>query len=151
MQKYVKFIDENSVEEAPKHRADLGICNYNLNVELMLADGYFPLDETEKPTETKVIPFYVKGKKTVIRKYKETSPVQPIELNEEQMAAQVRTQRNLMLQTTDWTMCRDVHLSEKVEAAYIKYRQELRDITEQEGFLYNVVYPILDLKDTENE
>ena len=148
MVRYVKFINENTIEEAPVNRPDLGICNYNCDVELMMQDGYLPLDETEQSVENKNIPYYVLGKEKIIRKFK--APLIK-EKTEDQLACEIRLQRNQMLSVTDWTMCRDVHLSENVEAAYVKYRQELRDITEQEGFPYNVVYPILDLKGTENE
>lgn len=45
--KYVKFISETQIEYPPINKD--GIFNYNVNVELMLADGYKPLIEAEKP------------------------------------------------------------------------------------------------------
>lgn len=44
---YVKLIN-NRIEYAPKNKGS--ILNYNLNVELMLADGYKPFVEVERPT-----------------------------------------------------------------------------------------------------
>jgi hypothetical protein len=46
MTKYVKLIN-NVLEYAPKNKGS--ILNYNLNVELMLADGYKPFVEVERP------------------------------------------------------------------------------------------------------
>lgn len=47
-QKYVKLI-ENRIEFAPKNKGE--ILNYDIAVDLLLADGYKPLKEAEKPTD----------------------------------------------------------------------------------------------------
>ena len=52
-------------------------------------------------------------------------------------AEEVRSQRTALLRTTDWTGLSDVTMS----AAWAAYRQELRDIPEQEGFPNTVVWP----------
>lgn len=44
--RYAKLID-NRIEFAPKNKGS--ILNYNLDVELMLADGYKPFVEVERP------------------------------------------------------------------------------------------------------
>lgn len=54
-------------------------------------------------------------------------------------AENVRTQRDKLLQETDWTQNRDVTLSNDIE--WVAYRQELRDITLQEGFPHNITWP----------
>lgn len=82
----------------------------------------------------------------------------------EKLAEEVRTKRNRLLEETDKEMCIDrlnLQLPENLTAASLlsgvkqffegisnifngeiaKYRQELRDIPEQEGFPYNVVWP----------
>lgn len=51
----------------------------------------------------------------------------------------VRTERNKLLEKTDWTQSRDVVLNN--DADWIVYRQALRDITTQEGFPHNIVWP----------
>ena len=51
----------------------------------------------------------------------------------------VRTERNKLLEETDWTQSRDVVLDN--DADWIAYRQELRDITLQDGFPHNVIWP----------
>lgn len=51
MTRYVKFIDENSIEDAPvNYVTETGstICNFNLNEELMLVYGYKPFVPAER-------------------------------------------------------------------------------------------------------
>lgn len=56
-----------------------------------------------------------------------------------QAAESVRSQRNRLLSESDWTQSRDVLLNN--DSDWITYRQELRDITSQEGFPHNVTWP----------
>ena len=58
---------------------------------------------------------------------------------DEQVSENVRNQRNKLLEETDWTQSRDVVLDN--DADWTAYRQELRDITEQEGFPHNIIWP----------
>lgn len=81
-----------------------------------------------------------------------------------QLAAQIREKRNELLAETDKEMCIDrmgIEIPEEINAVNLltvvtnvfkgignilnnkmsKYRQELRDITKQEGFPYNIVWP----------
>ena len=53
--------------------------------------------------------------------------------------ARVRAERDRRLQETDWTQLPDVPLATK--EAWAAYRQALRDITEQPGFPFDVVWP----------
>ena len=57
----------------------------------------------------------------------------------ETKAAQVRQERNAKLAASDWTQGKDI--PDSVSAPWATYRQELRDLTEQEGFPFNVVWP----------
>jgi hypothetical protein len=52
---------------------------------------------------------------------------------------EVRAKREVLLQQSDWTQLPDVPLETKTEWA--TYRQELRDITDQPGYPFNVVWP----------
>ena len=54
-------------------------------------------------------------------------------------ASRVRAQRTVMLQASDWTQLDDSPVDKAVWAAY---RQELRDITSQPGFPWEVQWPI---------
>jgi len=53
-------------------------------------------------------------------------------------AAQIRSQRNQFLTATDWTQVLDTPID---RTAWAAYRQALRDITSQEDFPNNVVWP----------
>lgn len=82
----------------------------------------------------------------------------------EKLAEEIRAKRNKLLEETDKEMCLDrlnLQLPETLTGTSLlsgvkqffeglgnifngdmaKYRQELRDITKQEGFPYNVIFP----------
>lgn len=50
----------------------------------------------------------------------------------------IRTQRNSLLVASDWTQVADAPVD---KPAWATYRQALRDVTAQEGFPFNVVFP----------
>jgi hypothetical protein len=53
-------------------------------------------------------------------------------------ATEVRTERDKLLGSSDWTQVADAPVD---QAAWAEYRQALRDVPEQEGFPENVVWP----------
>lgn len=53
----------------------------------------------------------------------------------------VRRLRNGLLSASDWTQIPGNALSDSDQTAWSTYRQELRDITLQDGFPYSVVWP----------
>ena len=55
-----------------------------------------------------------------------------------QQAASQRTSRDEKLKASDWTQVADSPVD---KALWATYRQELRDVTAQEGFPWNVVWP----------
>lgn len=54
----------------------------------------------------------------------------------------VRAQRNFKLVSSDWTQLPDVQLSEEQKIGWTTYRQQLRDITTQSGFPWDITWPI---------
>ena len=54
------------------------------------------------------------------------------------MEIDVRSERNSLLASSDWTQVADAPVD---KTAWATYRQALRDITSQEGFPFNVVFP----------
>jgi len=60
-----------------------------------------------------------------------------VELPINKASTRVRNARDRALSETDWTALSDVKMTEQMRS----YRQELRDIPEQEGFPYSVVWP----------
>lgn len=61
--------------------------------------------------------------------------------NKEELAEEAKRKRNILLQSSDWTMMPDAPFTKAQKDAWKEYRQALRDITEQEGFPENVVFP----------
>ncbi len=59
------------------------------------------------------------------------------------LAKEIRNTRDKKLADTDWTQMQDTALSLDKQKEYQRYRQELRDITEQPDFPYNVVFPTI--------
>jgi hypothetical protein len=57
----------------------------------------------------------------------------------EAKAEQIRNERNNLLVASDWTQVLDAPVDQD---AWAEYRQALRDITSQEGFPHNVVWPV---------
>ncbi len=56
----------------------------------------------------------------------------------EQLAEEIRTERDRLLSASDWTQVADAPVD---QAAWAEYRQALRDVPEREGFPENVVWP----------
>lgn len=59
-------------------------------------------------------------------------------ISDEEVAKPLREKRNFLLSESDWTQVADAPVD---KAAWATYRQELRDITSQEGFPHEVNWP----------
>jgi len=57
-------------------------------------------------------------------------------------ASSVRIQRNGLLAASDWTRLDDTGLSVDLKAQWEVYRQELRDISNQPGFPWDIQWPV---------
>jgi len=62
-------------------------------------------------------------------------------LDEKQAIADVLQKRNTLLYASDWTQIPNNPLSVALQAEWATYRQELRDISKQSGYPYNVIWP----------
>ena len=51
----------------------------------------------------------------------------------------IRDQRDTLIAKTDWTQCADI--SAAVKAQWAPYRKALRDVPQQAGFPFNVIWP----------
>jgi hypothetical protein len=84
---------------------------------------------------------YIKGNKvyTYVKRAKTLAELEQEETNiliaKEK---EIRVRRNQLLKDSDWTQVADAPVD---KAAWATYRQELRDVTSQEGFPFNVVFP----------
>lgn len=63
---------------------------------------------------------------------------QEMDRRKEEKSSQVRVERNIALAASDWTQVADAPVDKTLWAVY---RQELRDISNQEGFPFNVTWP----------
>lgn len=59
-----------------------------------------------------------------------------------QASETVLSQRFNLLSQSDWTQIPNGPLTTEKQAAWADYRQELRDITQQSGYPFNVVWPV---------
>ncbi len=64
-----------------------------------------------------------------------------IAARDEAQADQIRAERTQRLSDTDWTQVDDAPLSNVQKAAWAAYRRALRDIPQQAGFPWDVVWP----------
>lgn len=94
-------------------------------------------------TKIKLWPYnkqkYAVGQTVAMKQYKIVEIPAP---TTEEVAAQVRAQRDAMIARTDFMMMSDYPISEEDKALVETYRQALRDIPEQEGFPSNVQWPV---------
>lgn len=82
---------------------------------------------------------YAVGQTVAMKQYKIVEIPEP---TTEEVAAQVRAQRDAMIAQTDYLMMSDYPISEEDKTLLETYRQALRDIPEQEGFPSNVQWPV---------
>ena len=71
------------------------------------------------------------------------SPASSEEIAErlERKSAEVRQQRNQLLTECDWTQLADSPLNADAKAAWAAYREELRSVSEQAGFPWEIEWP----------
>ena len=60
----------------------------------------------------------------------------------DQLAKSIRSKRNQLIADTDYMVMPDYPITSEQLIAVQAYRQELRDITNQEGFPNDVVFPV---------
>ncbi len=54
----------------------------------------------------------------------------------------IRGERNAYLRQTDYTQLQDVNIAQAKVNEYVIYRKQLRDLPLQDGFPWNVIFPI---------
>jgi hypothetical protein len=62
-------------------------------------------------------------------------------VNETKLILQIMQQRNSLLIGSDWTQIPNGPLTIETQEQWAVYRQQLRDITSQSGYPFNVVWP----------
>jgi len=115
-------------------------------LETLAEYNVYPCTLAEKPDYNNAIQYITKGIPVEVN----GAWIQPYDIHnytaeeiigrEQQEATEVRTKRNQLLKDSDWTQIPDCTVDKTVWATY---RQELRDITAQEGFPFNVTFPAM--------
>lgn len=122
--------------------------------EIMLRENFTTetRDNPASEAETGQITVYLADEYTVIVPWREglseaveasTEAWLKMAKNAEQarLAAEARERRNKLLEEIDWTQTIDAPISAASREALRTYRQQLRDITAQEDFPYNIAWP----------
>jgi hypothetical protein len=141
MSQYVKVSGDN-VETYPYSVALLKRDNPDISfpkaisAELLESYGVYPVVTGDMPTAS-LTDDLVFGSTPVKENNTWKIQVTKTQKNTTDAEAAIRNQRNALLQETDWWALSDVTMS----AEMTTYRQALRDITNQEGFPYNVTWP----------
>jgi hypothetical protein len=55
---------------------------------------------------------------------------------------EIRQERDKLLAETDWRIIKGVETNTQEDSDWIEYRENLRNIPQQEGFPWNVIWPI---------
>lgn len=153
------FIQDNQIEKFPISLGDLKerfpntSFNLPLNAEDLADFGVIGIEmlslpeydsETQK-TEQKD-PEYVDGKWVVgynvvdIPQEELDATAEGIRIEAENS---VRNQRNNLLRESDWTQLPTGPLTQEQKDAWETYRQKLRDVSNQEGFPFDIIWPTM--------
>ena len=145
---YVKTAPDGTLEQYPYTLTDLRCENkntswpQNISDELAAEFGVFLVSPTPQPADRYDINLRRTASKqgsNWVEQWVET-PATPEQIIERTAAkaTEVRQQRNQLLADCDWTQLPDAPV---LRATWATYRQELRDLTAQEGFPWEVVWP----------
>lgn len=106
-----------------------------LTDELLARFDIFPVhvqpDPSYDPLTQRVVknePTYNNGKWNITKRVEMIHNTE-LELKIKKSESAIRHQRDQLLSACDWTQMPDVQLTDKQKAAWVVYRQELRDIT----------------------
>lgn len=146
---YVKLNKENQVVKYPYTLTDLKYDNKHISFPDYIDKGIsteynvYPVTQTEPPEVD-----YTKnlGRSAApdedgnwIETWEiENATLQQIKERTEGKGEGIRSARNRLLLESDWTQVSDVPVDQK---AWAEYRQALRDISQQEGFPWDVTWP----------
>ena len=76
-----------------------------------------------------------------VEEVKDVVPEQPVRTDEE-LAREARDKRDRLLDESDWYVMPDYPATAEDLAAVKTYRQNLRDISKQDGFPSDIVWPV---------
>ena len=140
--KFPYFIQELKTENPYTSFAD----NLEVDFDTLAEFNVYRVFETAHPEFNSLTEKVVKGAIVLVNdRWEESWDVVALTDNEiavltNAKADKVRAERNRLLVECDWTQYKDI--SDEVSALWAPYRQQLRDITLQDGFPFNVEFPV---------
>lgn len=140
--KFPYFIQELKEENPYTSFAD----NLEVDFATLAEFNVYRVFETAQPEFNPLTEKVVKGEIVLANNRWEESwevvslTVEEISVLTNAKADEVRAERNRLLAESDWTQYKDI--SDDVSAQWKPYRQQLRDITLQSGFPFNVEFPV---------
>lgn len=123
---------DNPQTSFPKHPSN----------ELLETWNVLPVNELPRPSINpgthylKQSDFYQVEDKWQVHYYAEPLP-------ELQVSEAMRAERNRLLANTDWVVSHAYEQQKPVPDEWQKYRQQLRDLPTQQGFPYDIIWPVL--------
>ena len=138
---YVK-INNNVVTKLPYTMGDLHKEHPNTSFpnvpsdEMLASFGMFKVKEVQAPTVDSKTHRQIQTVELVNGEWSQVWTVQ--KLPEDKASDNVRGKRNQLLSDSDWTQVLDAPVNKE---AWAEYRQALRDLPDQAGFPFDVVYP----------
>lgn len=142
---YAKIVNSH-IAEYPLTQSDIISKHPNTSfpVPFELPDGYAMVHNTIPPepgplqTVREVGPRFEDGQWYQCWSIDEISD-EEMAVKREYMAATARNARNMLLAETDWTQGKDI--PDSVSIKWAPYRQALRDVTLQDDFPFEVLWP----------
>ena len=141
-------LENNVVVEYPVYPGDIMLRypNTSFTEPFVAPEGYVFVADVQYPqidyTKNASLgtPVQIDGIWTAVWDVTDATPEQITERTD-QKASDVRAQRNNLLAQSDWTQLGDAPLDSHTKLLWAQYREELRDVTQQTGFPWNVVWP----------
>jgi len=148
---YLRIIDEQihypyTLEMLVSAYPDISFPDV-MDDELLSDYGVFSVAETPAPDETltkKVVelqPIDIDGQWTQKWELVDKTPTE-IYIEKQQKSYEVRKERDKLLSDSDWVVISSLEKGKPVPQDWVDYRQDLRDIPSQQGFPYDVIWPV---------
>lgn len=118
----------------------------NISDALLATYDVYPLTPVERPVADHTknvnegVPQQINGAWTQVWDITDASAAE-IEVRTQEKARSVRSERDHMLQQTDWIVIMHTERGTNIPMEWEVYRQALRDVTDQAGFPFNVTWP----------
>jgi hypothetical protein len=145
---YVKTAPNGSLLQYPYTLTDLRLQNKNISWPTQISDevavdfGVFPVTPAQQPADN----YTINLERTAIKEGDQwleqwiEIPATDEQIKERTAACvnDARQKRNQFLADSDWTQLPDAPVD---KAIWATYRQDLRDVTAQDGFPWNIDWP----------